>query len=346
MPDPQIVVNVDCAFRGDPGYDLEMARVRLAGAELRLVPARTEEEIGQACREASIVLLEYPTTPITSRVLRNLPHCRALVKYGIGVDNIDLAAAASEGIVVANAAGFCSEEASDHTIALLLAASRRIVSMDRRIRAGGWFDFPAYGSIRRLRSLTLGLLGFGSISQAVARKISGFGMQVLAHDPYSPALASSRDVRSVGFDELIEASDLLSLHVPATAQTQRIIGEKQLRAMKPSAILINTSRGAVVDQPALVRALQEHWIAGAALDVFEQEPLPADDPMIGLENVVLTPHYAGQSEESMVDLRRIVIDSIEAVLAGYWPPHPVDAKIQPRVPLRPWAEFAAETKAK
>lgn len=312
-------------------------------AELRLTPARTEEEIISACAEADIVLLEYAGTPITERVIANLPRCRAFVKYGIGVDNIDIPAATRHRIVVCNAASFCVEEVSDHAMALLLAAVRRVPAMDRNIRSGGWFNFPQADCVRRLSRLTVGLIGFGRVAQAVARKLQGWGMPILAFDPFAPAAPAASHVRTVGLEELLRTSDVISIHVPLTAESRGMIGETELRLMKNSAIVINTSRGRVIDEAALVKALQEDWIAGAALDVFDVEPLAAGHPLLSLKNTILTPHYAGRSEDSMQELKRIVADSVEAVVSGFWPPFPVNPYVAPRVPLRPWQESRLST---
>jgi D-3-phosphoglycerate dehydrogenase / 2-oxoglutarate reductase len=342
MMTPHIVVNVDCAYRQDPGYDYEKGRFEQAGAELHLRPSKTEDEIAGACSDAEIVLLEYPHTPLCERTITRLPACRAIVKYGIGLENVDIEAASRAGIVVCNTAEFCLEEVSDHAIALMFAAARRVVSMDRTIRAGGWFNFPSYGSVRRLRNLKLGLVGFGRIGQAVARKLSSFGFEIVAHDPYASAGARALGVRMVLLDELLRTSDLISIHAPLNAETRGMIGESQLRAMKPTTILVNTSRGQICNESALIKALEERWISGAALDVFEKEPLPAGHPFTKLENVILTPHYSGRSEDSMVDLRTTVADSVEALIKGFWPPFPANPRVIPRQPLRPWAEFVSQ----
>jgi len=331
---PMIVVNVDCAFRQDPGYEYETKRITELGAELHLRPAKTEDEIAEACQDADIILLEYPNTPFGASTIARLPKCQALVKYGIGLDNVDIPAATRAGIVVCNTAEFCLEEVSDHAIALLLSASRRIVSMDRTIRSGGWFNFPQYGSIRRIRNLQLGLVGFGRIAQAVARKLASYGMTIVASDPYAKPSPQLPHVRLVPLDELLSTSDLISVHVPLTSATRGMIGEAQLRAMKPSAILVNTSRGPVCDEAALIQALAERRISGAALDVFEQEPLPAGHAFVELDNVILTPHYSGRSEDSMVDLRMTIADSVEALVKGYWPPFPANPEVVPKRPLQ------------
>lgn len=336
---PQIV-NVDCNFT----YDLERQRIEAAGADLVLRKARTEEEIIAACQEAAIILFENAGTPLTARVISALPACRAIVRYGVGVDSIDVAAATRHGVVVANSADFCTEEVSDHAVALILAGARRVAYFDRMIRRGGWQGVDPDLALRRVGCLTLGLLGWGRIAQAVARKMAGFQMRILVSDPYVHSLPPGAPAELVSREQLLRESDLLSLHLPLNAETRHVIDEAALRLMKPSALLINTSRGGVVDEAALVRALQEKRLGGAALDVFEVEPLPAGSPLRSLEQVTLTPHYAAASQDSMKHLHRTVTDTVEAMLRGYWPPFPVNQTVVPRQPLRPWRDFRPAAK--
>jgi D-3-phosphoglycerate dehydrogenase len=331
---PQIV-NTDCNFT----YDLERARIEAAGADLVLRKARTEEEIIAACQAAEIILFENADTPLTARVIAALPACRAIVRYGVGVDSIDVLAATRHGVVVANAADFCTEEVSDHAVALILAGARRITYFDRKIRGGGWQGFDPNLALRRVNCLTLGLLGWGRIAQAVARKMAGFQMRILVSDPYVRSLPPGSSVELVPPEQLLRDSDLLSLHLPLNAETRHVIDEAALRSMKPSALLINTSRGGVVDEAALVRALQEKRLGGAALDVYEVEPLPAGSLLRGMEQVTLTPHYAASSQDSMKHLQCTVTDSVEALLHGFWPPFVINPTVVTRVALRPWQEF-------
>ncbi len=334
MSRPQ-VVNVDCNFV----YDPERSQIEAAGGELVLRRAKTEDEIIAACADATVVLLEFPHTPLTARVISALPACRAIIRYGVGIESVDQPEATRRGVVVANTADFCTEEVSDHAAALLLASARKICFFDRQVRSGGWQDFKLHPPLRRISCMTLGLVGWGRIAQAVARKMQGFGLRILVTDPFVRALPAGSPVELVSLDRLLRESDLVSLHVPLTPETKQLIGENALRAMKPTAFLVNTSRGGVVDQPALVRTLEENRLGGAALDVFEEEPLPATSPFRTMENVVMTPHYAASSLDSMAHLHRTVADSVEAILRGFWPPFPVNAGVQPRDPLRPWSEF-------
>jgi len=335
MPNRPQVVNVDCNFT----YDLERQRIEAAGADLVLRLARTEAEIIAACADAAIILLEHADTPLTARVISALPACRAIIRYGVGVDSIDVAAATKCGVVVANSADFCTEEVSDHAVALLLTSAKRVAFFDRRIRAGKWHGFTLTPPLRRIGNLTLGLVGWGRIAQATARKLEGFRMRTLVADPYVKSVPAGSRVELVSLEQLLRESDLVSLHAPLNAETKHLIGEKEFRLMKPTAFLVNTSRGGVVDETALVRALQEQRLGGAGLDVMEVEPLPADSPLRTMEQVTLTPHYAASSQDSMQHLHGTVADSVEAILQGYWPPFPVNGTVVPRVPLRLWKDF-------
>lgn len=329
------VVNVDCNFT----YDIERRQIESAGGELVLRLSKTEDEIIAACADAAVVMLEHVNTPFTARVISALPACRAIIRYGVGIESVDQAAATRCGVVVANAADFCTEEVSDHAAALLLSSARRICFFDRQVHAGGWTNFKLSYPMRRMNRLTLGLVGWGRIAQAVARKMQGFGVRILTTDPFVRALSPGAPAELVSMDQLLRESDLISVHVPLSAETKHLIGEAAFRAMKPTAYIVNTSRGGLIDQAALVRALNEKRIAGAALDVVEEEPLPAGSPLRGMEQVVLTPHYAASSQDAMSHLQQLMADSAEAVLRGFWPPFPINPKVQPRHPLRPWSEF-------
>lgn len=331
------VVNIDCNF----DYPYELGRLAGVGADLILAKCRTEDDIIAAAADADVLVVEGAKTPVTARVIGALRRCRAIVKYAVGVDNIDVAAATRHGIVVANAADYCTEEVSDHAVALLLAAARQVMSMDRQIRAGGWNDYVRPRPLRRISELTLGLVGLGRIARATARKVEGFRLRILGADPYVAAGATGPGIEVVPLERLLRESDLVSVHVPLTAETRGFLSEASFRAMKPTAIVVNTSRGGVIDEPALVRALQEKWIAGAALDVMAEEPLPAASPLRGFDQVILTPHLGSDSTDSMAHVRRTVVDSIEAILGGVWPPFPVNPRVDPRVPLRRAASPAA-----
>jgi phosphoglycerate dehydrogenase-like enzyme len=252
----------------------------------------------------------------------------------VGVENVDLDEATRQGIVVCNAPDYCTEEVSDHAAALLLTGARRVVAMDRHVRAGGWLDFPQAPAIRRIGSMTLGLVGLGRIGAATARKMSSFGMRIMAADPYLQPGRVPPGVELVSLETLLGASDLVSIHVPLSRETRGLIGEAELRLMKSSAILVNTSRGAIIDEEALVRALRELRLAGAGLDVFVEEPLPRGSPLRDFDNVTLTPHYAAGSIEAREESARTVVATIAAIARGFWPPSPVNRQVRPRFPLQ------------
>ena len=328
-------VNVDCNFQ----YDFERQQLAERGIELVLQTAATEDEIIRACANADAVILEGAKTPMNARVIAALPKCRVIAKYAVGVDNIDVAAATAAGIVVANAADYCTEEVSDHAVALLLASARRVVAMDRHVRSGGWAGYTRNLGLRRVSQLTLGLVGMGRIARATARKMAGFRLRMLGADPYVTAANAEPGVEMVPLEQLLRESDLISIHIPLTAETRGLINEAAFRSMKPTAFVVNTSRGPVVDEEALIQALRAKRIAGAALDVVTEEPLSPSSPLREFEQVILTPHTGADSADSMQHVRRTVVASVGAVLQGYWPPFPINPRVTPRAPLKPWADL-------
>ena len=287
------------------------------GAELVAADCHGEEDVIRATRDAHALLVSL--SPITRRVIASWSRARVVARYGIGVDTVDLEAATDHGIFVTNVPDFCYDEVSDTAMSLILAVTRKVVKMHSLVSRGVYnrkLAMPVY----KARGRTLGLLAFGRIARAVAGKAAPFGYRVLAHDPYlQPDSLAGQPVELVGLEELLARSDVLSIHVPLTAETRHLIGEPQLRRMKPTAYLVNTSRGPVVDQKALTRALQEGWIAGAGLDVLEEEPPDPRDPILGLDNVVLTPHYASYTEEAYVEVREKAARQVVQVLRGEVP---------------------------
>jgi D-3-phosphoglycerate dehydrogenase len=247
-----------------------------------------------------------------------------------GTDNVPVADATRRGILVVNTPEAVAQEVADHAIALLLSVVRQIVAQDRLLRSGVW-DFRRQNNRWHMRGSTLGLVGFGRIGQLAAQKIKGFGVRILAHDPWmSCAQARALGAQLVSLDFLLEQSDFISIHCPLTKETRHLIGERELRRMKPHAILMNTSRGPVIDESALVEALQQKRIGGAALDVFEEEPLPSSSPLLKLENVVLTPHIAGYSDLFPESFWRYSVEALTALVQGYWPRSVVNPEMTPK----------------
>jgi D-3-phosphoglycerate dehydrogenase len=242
--------------------------------------------------------------------LRLLARCRVLVSCSVGLDGIDVPAAARQGIPIVNMPTICTDEVADHTLSLILAVLRKLPALTERVRSGRW-DRVLLEPMPRLRGLTLGLIGLGRIGRAVALRAAPFGFTTIGYDPYAPAVPS---VASVDLPTLCQTSDVISLHVPLLAETEGIIGERELGMMKPTAVLVNTSRGRLVDQGALVKALRERRIHGAALDVLEREPPDAGDPLLTLDNVILTPHAGGYSDAVVWDIPRIALESVLEVL--------------------------------
>jgi len=299
--------------------DLTIEEQELSQWGARVVPAQcaTPEEVLAAGRDADALISQY--APITGEVVHGLTRCRAIGRYGIGVDNIDVQAATEQGIAVVNVPSYCEDEVSDHTLAMLLSWARKIPHYTEEIREGVW-DWKTGRPIRRLRGQVLGLLGFGKIARLVARKARAFGLEVIAHDPYLPEeVFSQAGVEQVEFDKLLSRSDFLSVHVPLTERTRHLINGEALAKMKPTACLINTSRGGVIHEEALIRALQEGRIAGACLDVTDPEPPDPENPLRKMPQVLLSPHVAWYSEESQIDLRRKIAQDVGRALSGLLP---------------------------
>ena len=302
-----------------PSLDPDRRILGEAGIEFRVRMCESEDEVIDFARGADILMV-ITQNKITRRILETLTHCKAIIRHGIGLDSIDLDAATELGVLVVNNTSYCIEEVSDMAMAFILAATRRIPRLDRAFRAGIW-DYAMMRRGFRLRECTLGLLGFGRIGRRAAQKAAGFGMRILAYDPYvSPDDAAELGVTLVSLDTLLAEADFVSIHSPLTPETFHMVGERELRMMKPTAFLINTSRGGIVDTTVLVRALEEKWITGAALDAHEEpEPVPAHHPIVGLENVILTPHIAWYSEQAMAELQEGCAHEAVRVLRGEMP---------------------------
>jgi D-3-phosphoglycerate dehydrogenase len=314
-----VVAITDYVF---PSLKPERAVLEPLGVELRPQQCRSEEEIIALAQDADAVLNCY--AKMTAHVIEELKCCRIIARYGIGVDNVDLAAATKSKILVTNVPDYCIDEVSDHTLALLLALARRITVADGAVKAGAW-DVVAHAGIRRLRGQTLGLLGFGKIAKAMASKVQPLGMKVLVYDPYlETELVSRYGVEAVSLDKLLAEADAISIHVPLSPETRNLIGERELALMKSAAFLINTSRGGIVDEQALAAALKEGQLGGAALDVLSVEPPPADHPLRQAPNIILTPHLAFYSRESVIELQTKAAEEVARALKGEPPRSPVN----------------------
>ncbi len=266
------------------------------------------------------------TEPITARVLAAAPRLRIVARRGVGFDSVDLVAATARGVVVTVTTGVLTDAVADHALTLLLAVARQITRFDRLVKAGGWERTPSL----EVSGRTLGIVGFGAIGRAVARRGAGFSMRLLAYDPVPyPAAAKALGVELCDLDTLLAASDFVTLHVPLGLNTRGLIGESALRRMKPTAVLINTSRGGVVDEAALTKALRERRLAGAGLDVFDGEPRP-NPALVQLENVVATPHVASYTSDTLARMDRSCVEAVLAVLAGERPAHVANSDVYAR----------------
>jgi D-3-phosphoglycerate dehydrogenase / 2-oxoglutarate reductase len=310
--------------------DVEIERAIIEGAGLELVAAhcKSEDDVIDVARDADAIMVQY--APVGAKAINALTRCRVIARYGTGVDIVDVDAATRRNILVTNVPNdWCENEVADHAMALLLAVARRLRDYDRATRAGVW-RWQSGQPIYRLRGRVLGLLSFGAIAQAIAARAAGFGMRVIASDPYkTPADIAAHGATSVSFNELIEQADYLMIQAPLTPETHHLIDEAQLRRMKPSAILVNTARGPIVNDRSLYRALKEGWIAGAGLDDIEEEPAKLRDwkptnPLFGLENVIITPHAAYYSEEAIRTVRDFAAQEVVRVLTGKPPLSPVN----------------------
>lgn len=314
--------------------EVEAGELRKVNAELTNVECRTEDEIISAAANADALLTVF--APITRRVLESLPRLRVVVRYGIGYDNVDVDAATDTGVLVVNIPDFCLDEVSDHAMSLVLACARKLVQLNDGTRQGRWVEAQsAISSVAPLYEQTIGLVGCGNIGRLTAKKARCFGLKTVGYDPYVDAsLADEYGITLVGLSGLLEESDYVSLHTPLTEETRHLIGKDELKQMKPTAFLINTARGAVVDEPALIQALRENRIAGAGLDVFEKEPIEPDNPLLKMGNVIVTPHCASSTCSAMNRLKISVAQEAARVLTGKWPKNLVNKAVKPKVELK------------
>jgi D-3-phosphoglycerate dehydrogenase / 2-oxoglutarate reductase len=306
-----------------------------AGIDYVCEVCRTRDDLVQVAGDANVLWIYGGNRLARGDNLDLLPRCGAIIRSGSGVDVIDVEAATARGMLVCNTPAAHHHPVSEHAIALLFAVGRRLLPQDRITRAGEWSQRASFLPQWHLWGKTLGLLGFGHIARTLARKLAGFELTVLVHDPYvEGAVLAEHGARAAGMDELLAQADVVSIHTPLTVATHHLIGERELRRMKPDAILINTARGPVVDEAALARALAEGWIAGAGLDVFEEEPSSAANPLFQLDNVVVTPHTAGFSDQSVEATWRLSVEIVVDLAGGRYPRSYVNPQVTPRWKLQ------------
>lgn len=314
----RLVIVADCDH---PSIDIEQGVLGDTCGTLRWLACRTEDELIARCGEAEGLLIQY--APMTRRVLEQLPRCRIVARYGVGVDTIDLQAAADRKIIVSNVPDYGTNEVSDHALGLMLCLTRKLAYASSLVKGGQW-DFRLLQPVRRHQVQTVGIIGVGRIGGAMARKTHALGMRVLGCDPYLSADQVPPFVTLVSLPELLAQSDVVSVHCPLTDETRNLIDDAALARMKPTAYLINTARGSIVDETALERRLSAGRLAGAALDVLAREPGTPDHPLFRHDNFLCTPHMAWHSDEAAQELKRKAAEEVRRVLRGEPPLYQVN----------------------
>jgi D-3-phosphoglycerate dehydrogenase / 2-oxoglutarate reductase len=319
MPRPIIAIT-DSPF---PSLDPAKKALAQLDPEYRTAASPSADDILAVARDADAILVTYAKLP--GELLRQLANCKAIGRFGLGVDNIDLPAAKKLGIAVNYVPDYCLREVSDHAMALLLALARKVTFANKLVQSGRW-EVPPLVPLRRLEGQTLGLVGFGNIPRALAPKAKAFGFNVLTHDPFVKAETLAADgVEGVSFDDLLARSDFISVHAPLLPATRGLINAAAFAKMKKGAYLINTARGPLIDEPALIAALDAGHLGGAALDVVTTEPLTKDSPLLNRHNVILTPHTAFYSVEALEELQTKCASDVARVLSGEKAVYPISA---------------------
>ena len=329
---------------GAPGasYDYEMEALAPLGAEIVEIAAKGEDEFAAAVRECDALYAKG--RPITRRMIEGLERCKIIALGSVGVDSVDIAAATARGIPVTNVPNTFIEEVADHAMTLMLATFRRLVVQDKLVRDGRWKEGrPALLKLPRLMGQTLGFIAFGHVARAVAMRARPFGVRMLAYDPYVEELVMSPyGVEPASLSEVLQQADIVSIHAPSTPDAFHLLREEHFRQMKKTAIFINTGRGPTVDEPSLIKALHEGWIAAAGLDVLEQEPPETTNALLKMENVILTAHVASASARFDPVRRRRVGAEIALALTGRWPRSCVNPGVLDKSGLRRWQPVSME----
>lgn len=304
-------------------YQYEKDVLEPIGAEIINIREQSPDDIIEAVRDACGICVNL--TPMPARVIEALERCRVIARYGVGYDNVDIEAATAKGIWVANVTGYCDEDVSDQAFALFMSCVRKVAQRDRQLRAG-INDLKATSPHYRIRGRTFVLFGYGRIARVLHRKLGGFEPgRVLVVDPYvDQETIRAANAEKVDFDTAVREGDYFSIHMPLNDQTRHMFNESVFRAMKPTAMVINTSRGPLIDEKALYRALSEGWIDSAGLDVFEDEPVTRDNPLLQLENLTASGHTGFYTEESLKELKTKAAENVKAVLTGGIPHYPVN----------------------
>jgi len=327
---------------GGTDHSLEMEALAPLGAEIVEVKGG-EDELAKAVVVADAIYCKGRPR-IVAKVIEAGKKLKVVSLASVGVDSVDVHAATQLGIPVTNCPDTFIEEVADHAMTLILASWRRLVVQDQLVRKGDWAKArPMLYQFPRLMGMTLGFISFGHVARAVAKRAKPFGFQMLAYDPYIEELVmSEHDVQPVGYDELLQRSDIISMHAPGTKDAHHLMKEPHFKKMKKTALFVNTGRGSTVDESAMIKALQEGWIAGAGLDVLETEPVGHNNPLLGMDNVILTAHVASASARFDVARKRRVGAEMALVLSGKWPRACVNPAVLEKSKLERWQPFSME----
>jgi D-3-phosphoglycerate dehydrogenase len=312
----KLVKITDCDH---PSVEIEYKTLTQENYEVVLEQCKSEEDIIRRCKDAYGLINQY--APITRNVLAELKNCKVIARYGVGVDNIDLDAATEFGVQICNVPDYGVEEVSDHALALILNLVRKVNLLSNDVKKGNW-DFQISRPIPRLNQLTLGVVGVGRIGSAVARKAQGLGWNVIGYDNKDEKV--SGDFEIVDFETLLTKADIISIHTPLNKDTYHLINKETLNKMKDHVMIVNTARGPIIHESALVDALQSGKVSGVALDVLEEEPPVKDHPLLQFENAILTPHSAWYSEQSAYELKRKAAEEVKRFLNGEEVNYPVN----------------------
>lgn len=312
--------------------DEEKEELAKYGIELIARQCKTEDDVIRECKDADGLLDQY--APIGRKVIEALPNLKVVARYGVGFNTVDLDAATEYGVCVINVPDYCQDEVSNQAFALMMACMRKITVLNDQVQGGKW-DYKVAKPIHRMMGQTLGVLGFGRIPKVLAKKAEAFGLKLIAYDPFlKQEDVKGYNVTLMSLDEVLKNSDIISLHMPLFKETEKIIDAKAFDLMKPNAIIINTSRGPLIDEDALYDAIKYGKIAGAGLDVTSIEPLPADSKLRGLDNVIITPHAAWYSEEAEKELKTKAAHGAGEIISGYDMPTIVNPAVREKVSLK------------
>jgi D-3-phosphoglycerate dehydrogenase / 2-oxoglutarate reductase len=327
---------------GGTDHSLEMEALAPLGAEIVEVNGG-DDELAKAVVDADAIYCKGRPR-IVAKVIEAGKKLKVVSLASVGVDSVDVHAATARGIPVTNCPDTFIEEVADHAMTLILSTWRRLVVQDQMVRKGEWAKArPMLYQFPRLMGMTLGFISFGHVARAVAKRAKPFGFQMLAYDPYIEELVmSEHDVQPVGYDELLHRSDIISMHAPGTKDAHHLMKEQHFKKMKKTALFVNTGRGSTVDETAMIKALQEGWIAGAGLDVLETEPVGHNNPLLGMDNVILTAHVASASSRFDIARKRRVGAELSLVLSGKWPRACVNPAVLEKSKLERWQPFSME----